>query len=444
MTERESQLLSAYLDGECSPAELARAEELLARSEEARQVLQQLRQQQQLLRSLKPVPVPADMARQVVKRLRRRQRQRGERLRAERRRWWYRVAAAVALAFTAMLVAWLWREREVRPLGQERMLVQRQTEPTMPAEGGDWLAKYRGAELPGAISASREAARDFVLGAWQGFTQPAQELVASWNQVSRLASNWWQVASQELARLGVFSETDVLTSPMRLPALPLKRVELNLPLWFDGVAWDTKRLLAQLQAPRIHQLDLACPDVSGTYSRLLTALQQVPLSVTVDPDLQAQLQQKRLTGPVVIYLENLTPEQVGKLLTVWHAAEQAVAPESACLSLVLLPLERGALARWAQLFGVPPASLRLEERLPAGPWVDNSRPLSEDTLRHLRSLAEGGGFHVRHGEGPPVVAVSARPTQPYAKETRRVLDTRLGPRQGAITFLIILRPGKPG
>lgn len=444
MTEREGQLLSAYLDGECSPAEVARAEDLLARSEEARQFLHQLRQQQQLLRSLKPVPVPKDMARLVVKRLRRRQRQRAERLRAGQRRWWWRAAAAVGLALTAALGAWLWREREIRPLDQEQSLVQRQSEPTKPAEGSNWLAQYRGPELPKAILASREAAWDFALGAWRALSQQAKELVATWDQATLLASSQWQVVRQELARLGVFSETDVLTSPMRLPALPLKRVEVNLPLWFDGVAWDTKRLLAQLQAPRIHQLDLACADVSGSFNRFLTALQQVPLAATVDPDLQAQLQQKRLTGPVVIYLENLTSEQVGKLLAVWHAAEQSVSPESACSSLVLLPLERAALGRWAQLLGVPAASLRLDERSSAGPRVDSSRPLSEDTLRHLRHLAEGGSFHVRSGGGPPVVALSTRPTQPHAKETRQVLDSRLGPRQGAISFLIVLRPSKPG
>lgn len=443
MTEREGQLLSAYLDGECSPAEVARAEELLSRSEAARQFLQQLRHQQQLLRGLKPVPVPTDVAREVVKRLRRRQRRQQERRRSVRRQWLWRAAAAVGLAFTAVLAAWLWRERQVRPLDIEQLLVQ-QTAPTAPAEGSDWLAKHRGPELAKAIAASQQAVRDLAAGAWSGLSQQAQDLAASWKQVSRQADQWWQLARQELARLGVFSETDVLTSPMRLPALPLKRVEVQLPLWFDGVTWDTKRLLAQLQAPQIHQLDLACADVSGTFQRFLTALQQVPLTATVDPDLQAQLQQKRLTGPVVIYLENLTPEQVGKLLAVWQAAEQAVAPESACSSLVVLPLERSALARWAQLLGVPSASLRLEERSSALPSVDSSRPLSEDTLRHLRHLAEGGGFHARLGGRPPVVALSARPAQPYAKETRLILDSRLGPRQGAISFLIVLRPGKPG
>ena len=442
MTERESQLLSAYLDGECSPAEVARAEELLARSAEARVLLQQLRQQQRLLRALEPLPSGEDWSRLIVKRLKRRQKKTQERRQAQTTRWLWRAAAVVLLAGTATLVAWLLnaprgeRERPLPPLVQG-------SEPTRaPRSWEEVLAAHRGPELEQALQSTTRTLFDAARGAWHGVREQANLWRRAYEDARPMVASWWQRSQVELARLGFFAENDVLTSPMRLPALPLKRVDLSLPLMFETRDWDTKRLLAQLQAPRLHQLDLSYPDALRGLERLLAAAKTVGLNITVDADLQAQIERKRLTGPLVVYIENLTHAETEKLLLQWHTAEQAAGDDSACRSLILFPLERTQVARWAQVLGVPPATLRLEDRRVGLPNVDTGKPLSDDTLKHLRHLAEGPGMAFRRPSGPPAVALSLRPTQPHSKETRAVLDGRLGPRTGAVSLLIVLRSGR--
>lgn len=443
MTERESQLLSAFLDGECSPAEVARAEELLARSDEARLLLQQLRQQQRLLRTLEPLPASEDWSRIVIKRLRRRKQKAQGRQQAQTYRWLWRAAAAVLLAGTATMVAWLLRDHRGEQGRGDQPLV-RGPEPTRGLRSWDEvIAAHRGPQLEEALRFTTGTVVDAARGAWSGLRDHGDLWRHAYVETAPAAAAWLQRSQAELARLGLFAENDVLTSPMRLPTLPLKRVDLSLPLAFETRDWDTKRMLVQLQAPRLHQLDLSFPDALRGLERLLASAKNVGLNITVDADLQAQVQRKRLTGPLVIYVENLTPAEAEKLILQLHAAEQAAGEDSACRSVVLFPLERTQVARWAQVLSVPAATLRLEDRRGGVPNVDTGKPLSDDTLKHLRHLAEGPGLAYRRPSGPPAVAVSLRPMQPHGKETRAVLDGRIGPRTGAVTLLIVLRSGRP-
>ncbi|HMP01596.1 MAG TPA: hypothetical protein PKD86_04495 [Gemmatales bacterium] len=442
MTERESQLLSAYLDGELSPAELVRAEELLGRSEEARQFVAQLRQQKQLLSNLPVVPPPHDVAAVLARQLRKKRKRILELQRVESRRWWLRVAAAAILLASGIgATAWMLSGRGLHD--GERPIVQA-TDP-IHQHGGDRslaeLAETHGRDqLALAVRQQTQAVQAAALGAWQVLrdqavrADEAQMIAGSW------LDGWSRPWTGELDRMRRLAETDVLTSPMRVPTQPFKTVDIQLPWIVDLVGADAERLSNRLDAPQLHQLDLAFPDVVKGLERLATAAQTAGVTLTLDAEVQAMVQKKRPAAALVVYLENLTPEQVGKFLAAWHAGETGVTDDSGCKSLIHFALDRIQVGRLAQLLGVPASTLRVEDRQGSLPAVDLSRPLSEDTLRHLRHLAEGPGLGFRRPPGPPAVAVMARSQQPNSKEVRAILEGRTGPRRGAVSLIVVLRP----
>ncbi|HPZ84708.1 MAG TPA: zf-HC2 domain-containing protein, partial [Thermogutta sp.] len=62
----DNERLSAYLDGELSPQERQIVEKLLASDSAARQLVEELRAQRELIRQLPRFPIPRDLSRSVI------------------------------------------------------------------------------------------------------------------------------------------------------------------------------------------------------------------------------------------------------------------------------------------------------------------------------------------------------------------------------------------
>src|SRR5262249_53571102 len=77
---------------------------------------------------------------------------------------------------------------------------------------------------------------------------------------------------------------------------------------------DRKRLQKDLARDKAFYLDLLCREATHAFPRVQAALKGVGVDLLVDPVAQARLQNPKVRTNYFLYLEDLTPDELGKVL----------------------------------------------------------------------------------------------------------------------------------
>jgi hypothetical protein len=432
--DRERRLLTAYVDGELSPRQLRHVERLLARSEPARRLLRQLQADSRALRDLPTVRPPTDLAPAILGAIAPRRAQPRVAPRpavSAGLSAWVGVAAAAAVLLGLGLASYLyfasWVEREPGSADAARRNLPPQ--PDQPKESGPLLART---DRPGTRNdADLERSRDRLPPS----PPPAK------------ASSG--VAERSRPSAPADSPDDkVLTD--RVDIFRIARIDVDLPVTFklDALVEGTvrKAFLAELAAGRDFRLELPCRNGTRAFEHLRGGIQSLGIAPVFDPAAREHLRLPQLPGSYLVYLEDVTPEELARLLTVSAEADRkgGRAPLDRQFDrLVLARMTAADHKELAALAGTDPAQAD-HPRAPAA--ADGRRPLPDLTARQVeKSLAgQGGAVRPRPGEAPgsrPALVLSSSPPRPRAgsADVQRYLQMRKPARPGTLRVLLVLR-----
>ncbi|HEV3259906.1 MAG TPA: hypothetical protein VG013_23765 [Gemmataceae bacterium] len=451
LSDRVCQLLTAYVDGELSPRQRQVIERLLARSAEARAMLQQLQEGAGILRGLPRRALGRDLAGPVLRTI------------AERR---LHPARRAALAASPAVPAWTGLAAAAAVL--------------LVVAVGSYF--YFAATLPANRPApSANANQD------RHAKQPEKQPAAPQPQVVQSSTDNTPVNPPRPQRPGKIDTPAVVKKPepgpsghkpkppiseppddamltdLASPRDPDPKLEvfdkvnlgiaLSLPVRTLDHPAAKRRLREKLREDSAYRLELSCLGHGKAFERLQVGLQARGLRLLIDQLARTRLKNPRLKTDYVVYCESLTAVDLAAVLEQLGGedkkAEAKRHGDGQFDSVVVNQLTKTDHAKLCSLLGVDPILLQPPRRkTPLG--VDIRKPLSDATADQVAQAAAGQGVP-RPEPGKPsakgaqdrlAVVLACNPVRrkpASSREVKMFLDSRKERRPGTVQVLFILR-----
>lgn len=433
------ELLTGYADGELTAPERRRAERLLAESEEARALLQQLLADGQALRALSRPVAPVDFSESVLAAIHR------DGVRLVRRprppvacrpftsSRWLGLAAAAAVLLLIGLGSFLLH------LGQEAAddagPVARQPagspDRPLPAPGGD-------------AGGAREIVR-----APSPSPAPAAERVGPPKVHPPLPDRPDEAVLPRLPAERAPDAGPVLGAAGGELVRGFDRVELALPQVFrlhDLDAAEQAGLLGkQLGRGSAHRVELLARDATRGHDRLRAALARHKIELLHDPAAAVRLKKPGWKTDYGVFVENVTPSEAVALLRGVGVADRQAGRKMPSEQrfdgpLVVKPIARADRRELHDLLGVDVIAVRPVVSL-IRPEVDLHRSLTDLTREAVQATLEGRGVprpgaeaSARVGYVLPLSGPRSRPV-----ELKRFLETRRPAQPDTLQLFLVLR-----
>ena len=442
LPDRYRELLTAYVDGELTTRQRKAVSRLLHRSEEARQLLEQLQQDADILRGLPRLRLDRDLSSQVLLTIHQR------RLHPGRHRLaqpvpafpvWTGMAAAAAVLLVIGIGSYVYFAHS---LPQDQLAnvkpgvtTEKETKRTLPSLPPNAVAKVNTPAEP-----------------------PKQEKPAKPREST----------APEVAVKTPDNTPEVAVSPMKVPEPPVVETSPTMELFKPSVANPPQLLLLgvheldqekpatqlreKLQKDAAYRVELPCKDGNKAFERLQVVLKAEGIGLVIEQGAQARLKTPRLKTNYVLYVEDLTPNEVTRLLQQLGGedkkAEAKRRGDGQFDMVVVNQLTKDDHKELSELLGVNPT--QFQPTRPAAPLgVDPRKPLSENTADQVTAILAGQGGAPRPDPSKPavkppehqalVMAYNPVRPRPGSAEVKRFLDSRKQPRAGAVQVLLVLR-----
>jgi len=444
--------LTAYVDGELSPAETDAVNNLLRDSAEARQALRALQRDQERLRTLCQEQATIDFSVTVVGRI-----LRGERTRRSRwhRRSLWPAAVAASLLVGLGVATFLFVQHRSKT-GQPEPIAKHELPPAKPS-GMAANSTPAGPIAPAAVVhelRSKLPTRE----QWNEAAEQVREaLTPVGERLARIYRSGQDTLVSALDREGLdeggagepgLGSPTILTSQMHAAQIFKTVAVSKAPFFFDMKDLEASKLVSRLREDSVQHVDLSCHESWRALERLQAACRASGVKLLIDAEVTQRFNQK-LPAPYMVYLENVSPELVAKLLdnlrSIENRAERTKKGDAQFGSVLVLPLDEAGRKRLANSLGVPSSTLvpgKLKKSDPRAK-VDPTQPIAKETEKALDKLATGQGRGPRTDPTAVVlVAVPYRNRVPIAKEVKAHLDTRPGAQPDHINVVFFLRAGR--
>jgi hypothetical protein len=243
-------------------------------------------------------------------------------------------------------------------------------------------------------------------------------------------------------------DPNTLTSaPDPVPNMEVfKAPDVALPVIFKSLAdLDPAKLREELKKDSGFRLEMPCKEGARAFERWQTVLKAQGIGLLIDKAAQDRLNKPQWRTNFVLYAEDLTPDDLVKLLQQLAAEErQRVARkpgDGQFDGLVVSRMGKDDRAELSKLLGVDPA--RLHSTGARGPLgVDPSKPLSEQTGDKVaEALKNSGGKQPAKPAEHHALVLAYNPVRPHpgSAEVQKFLDSRKPPRPGTLQLLLVLR-----
>jgi hypothetical protein len=456
--------LTAYVDGELTPEERQRVADLLREHPGLEVILRRLEADRTRLKDLGRQALPAEFPQTVLSEIRTRN---IEIIRQRRRPALVRYFVPLSAAAAILVALGLTARHLILNHGKDGPVVVREHKHPVPVDQPK-LAVNSPLPQPGFRPEVREAWERLVAGL-PSTDEMGEQLGDQVNHYRLLLSELGNVlrvqTTQVVAGFRLTpEEADVTDSPFSTPVIstsppwkasPFKTLNVKLPLFLDVRLLDPKQLLERLREDNVHHLDLSVLESWKAMERFQRACQASGVKVVLDAEAARRLSNK-IPAVYLVYLEDVSPDQVAKLMQALQAedvaAEKQKKGEGQFQSLMVQSLDDDGRKRLADALGVPAASLApgakprvpsVDKPQPNG--VDSSKPLSEETLKSLQKVAAGQGTRpgAKPGE-PTAVAILWNPRlrTPLSKEVRELLDAKKPTSADGINVVFLFRPSR--
>jgi hypothetical protein len=436
LPERYQRLLTAFVDGELTTRRQAQVERLLARSAEARRFLRRLQRDADAIRSLPPIRPTRDLAPVVLDAIAAGSAatKNGPVCRAAPRTLpaWGAAAVAAVLLVGIGLASFLFFSRPIdRPRGAVVARLHRQAPAT-----GRGESKGERPDVGRAASPTRPPR-----------SEPPANAAADAATAPRVAKRSPDRKDAPKAPPAKAAPDAILTD--RLEMFQIDKADVTLPVTFKVRNLDQqgvrKQLLAELRKAEHFRLELPCHGGTTAFALLEPALRALGLGVTIDQAAQQRLWLPQLRTNYVIYVEDLLPEELPRLLEAAARQDQKAARKSLRLEfnrLVLTRMTPRDHQELSTLLGTDPN----RPASPADPLArDPRQPLTDVTARQVAESLAGQGGTPRSDKTTSTerlaIVLAFNPVRPPAgsAEVQRFLRARKPPRPGSIRVLLVLR-----
>ncbi len=446
LPDRYRQLLTAFVDGELSARQRRHLERLLRRSSEARRLLRDLKKDSRRLRSLPHPHLEADLSAPVLRAIRERRLSPRRRVPAKAPAFlpaWAGLAAAAAV-LVALGGASFWYFSASLGHGPGPSVAQRQPE-IVPPE------REPTPELNPAVVQRDPISPERVKENENPRPNPPKPPE---NSVVKVPPTVNPDPRDPGPRPEVPREGDVLTDRMEM--FRIDRVTITLPVVFKLSNLDQEpvrqQLLGELGRDRDFRVELPCRNATRAFEHLQESLKAANFGTVIDPLAQARLKVPQVATNYALYLENLTADELARLLLRVGQDDKKAAgrkpPENQFDRLVLTRMSAQDRKELTTLLGIDPTQAAAPA--PVGPFgTDPRQPLTDLTAKQVSEALAGQGGAPRPEAGktpakPPerqVLVLPYIPGRPHTSspEISRFLENRKPARPGTLHLLLVLR-----
>jgi hypothetical protein len=422
LAPQELELLTAHVDGELSAAQRRLVEGLLERSGEARDMLHWLQADAARLRRMPRVTAPVDLSVGVLEEIGRLAQRPSGRARPASPRVlkfpvWKGMAAAAAVLLTVGAVSFL-------------LNLPRDDS----AKGGGGLVGQNPETNKGIILGPEKGAVAKT-GADKETEGKSVAKAPSPDEKGKAAAAKTPDKSTPTTAHGPVLAANDITGPARL-----ERVELDLPTVARLHDLDkeeaAKALTDRLSKLKTARVELTAKDGPRAFERLRAAMLARKITLHIDPATVARLKKTLVKSDVVVFVENVTAEEVVGLLREAGVADRGGVSHFDG-AVVVKDLGRWDRKDLTDVLGIDPLTSR-----PAPPrktGIDIRRDLAEQTTREVVAALDGQGVprpgadQVHHAYVSHLPASKGRPP-----ELKRFLDLRQPPKPNTLQVLLLV------
>jgi hypothetical protein len=238
----------------------------------------------------------------------------------------------------------------------------------------------------------------------------------------------------------------ILTSPTAKMELFPQVVDAKLALIFSLArleqAQPRRELTEELRKDTGYRIELTCLETARAMTQLRTAFQANGIRLLIDQLAQDRMKQKLRTN-FALYVENVTSEEVAKILERLAAEDKKTKPRRQFDRVILQRMTGEDHAEVAKLFGLGPTSGK-----PRSPRdLDPQKPLSTTTAEQVEQALKGqstrptpGNPALKPGQRVAVV-VPYNPVRPRATsaQVKQFLDSRKDRQPNTLQVVLVLR-----
>jgi hypothetical protein len=443
LADRYHELLTAYVDGELGARQRKAVLRLLHRSAEARAVLRQLQDDAAALRRLPRRRLGEEFPARVLQAVRDRRLQPGQpslpRLQPRPVPAWVGVALAASVLLLIGLGSYVYfaRTPAEQPDNQSMVKIGNPRD----ADQHPQLAPDRGTDATPGPKNDQQPPKE---------SPPNEPPKASPADVAVKPDDKAQTPPSPA---NPPSPDAVLAQPVsNMEMFQPREAAVVLPVIFKTDDLDVAKLKDELKKDSGFRVEVPCRESVAALERLRAAFQANGFTLLIEQVAQARLKQPKLHTNFVLYAEDLTPDELAKVLQL-AASEDRKADakkkgDGQFNGLVLARMNKDD-RKELEVLGVPEKAAAK----PGGPLgVDPRKPLSETTGDQVAQALAGQGSTGRTDPGKPTVKGPERLVlvlpynpdrpRPGSPEVKHFLDTRKPPRTGAIQVLLVLRETK--
>ncbi|HQR09538.1 MAG TPA: zf-HC2 domain-containing protein [Gemmatales bacterium] len=398
LSESLQELLSAYVDGELSPTEYERVMSALRDSAIARDYVAGLRSMSKQLKALPTLQCPPQFTTKFL------QERKQVQVKSRNRR--YGMIAAIAASLFIGVGIW-WYVNQPGPgtlpvLGNGNIAKNTIPQPTSPEQGPIIVPKPK-FDLSSYASLAQEAlaAGYDELDLWQ---ERLSQSIAWLNQAEAIREGKFQA-----------NQSTLLTGPVKQSGNVFKTLEIPIPLFSTPADFKLSSLQERWSKKGLFVLDLSSKDTVKTLRRLIEAGQEAKVPLVVDDEVKQRLA-KQLPAIFMVYLENVTEEQVAAWLKAFEKADYWPSSElrgdATCQSLLLYSLDAQGRTQVARSLGLAPEQ-----------WA---QPVSTGAASKAVALSY----------------YSYRLPTSLSEESRKAVAGLKGPMKDRLSLVVMVRAGK--
>lgn len=434
LPERWSRLLTAYVDGELGPREHQLVRRMLRQSPEARELLQQLRQDAQALQALPRRVADKDLSRRVLQAIADQGVAPARRPAAARAPLpvWLGVAAAAAVLLVIGTSAYLYFTPFHSAPDDSLAGPTQPLAPNLPdrLEGPELVELPRpDAELlpqPPALYVEEEL-----------LPSPPRALVGGPGVKSPRDPNA-DLATTPLPKPGGFQE---VTDDSLALILKMRELDQEKP---------SRQLREELRKATAFRVEIACPENLKGFERLQTAFQANGLRLVLDPAAEDRMKRYSRTH-FVLYTENIAPEELMAVLqragSEDRKAERRRRGDGQFDRVIVNRMTAHDYAELSKMLGIDADEIQ-KPRPRVVPRMDVRKPLPMLTTAQVERALKGQ-LPPRPQPGPLVNGTErtalvlpynpSRPRPASSPQVKRFLDNRQERKDGTLQVLLVLR-----